>query len=36
MNVQNANYSDGRMEMHGGIKGALYVFLLRVPKVMSS
>jgi hypothetical protein len=35
MNIQNANYSDGRMEIHGGIKGALCIFLLRVLKVIT-
>jgi hypothetical protein len=33
MNIQNANYSDGKMEVHGRIKGALRFFLLRVLKV---
>jgi len=35
MAIQNADYSDGRMEIHGGMKLALCLFLLRVLKVIT-
>jgi hypothetical protein len=35
MDIQNASYSDGRLEINGGIKGALCIFLLRMFKVIT-